>query len=66
MTPGKINASESASAMETPIGEQIFKDEPPPNVDLVELKKPVVAFASDISSAIDRNDAKSKQSNKVS
>lgn len=66
MTPGKINVNDSASAMESPIAEQIYKDEPPPSVDLVELKKPVVAFASDISSVVDRNDAKSKQSNKVS
>lgn len=70
MTPGKINASESASTMDIPIIEQSDRDEPPPmhaEPNLAELKKPMVAFiGGDASNIIDRNDSKSKQADKVS
>lgn len=75
MTPGKINASESASTMVIPIAEQSDKDDPPPppppHIDVAEMKKTAIAIPvcndkDDSLNVIDRIDFRPKQSDKVS
>lgn len=64
MTPGKINVNESASTMDIPIAVQCDRIEP--NADLTDLKKPIVTIGGDLSHAIDRNEVKLKNPDKVS